>query len=166
MCYNFRKIQENDIESVWALFQGIKAEKIDMSFSEITEKEEILALVGNPSELTYVAVLEEDPHKVLCLIKGRREMTDEKRHAVFLSAATHPHARGGGLVAKLTEFALKEMKAEGVMIARIYVYSNNLASVNAVKKLDFIHAGTVLKHHKDMSTGEYVDDLIFHKVLD
>lgn len=166
MHYIFRKIQADDIESVWALVQGIKAEKIDMSFADITKKEEILAFVDNPSELTYVAVSEENPHQVLCLVKGRREMTDKKRHAVFLSAATHPHARGGGLVARLTEFALKEMKTEGVTIARIYVYSNNLASVNAVKKLDFIHAGTVLRHHKDSLTNEYIDDLIFHKVLD
>jgi ribosomal protein S18 acetylase RimI-like enzyme len=165
MHYNFRKIQAADIESVWTLFQGVKAEKIDMSFAEIT-KEEILAFLDNPSELTYVAVLEEDPHQVLCLVKGRREMTDKKRHATFLSAATHPDARGGGLVASLTEFALNEMKTEGVTIARIYVYSNNLASLNAVKKLDFIHAGTVLRHHKDSLTGEYIDDLIFHKVLD
>jgi ribosomal protein S18 acetylase RimI-like enzyme len=166
MNYIFRKMQVDDTESIWTLFQGIKAEKIDMSFAEITQKEEILAFVDNPSELTYVAVSEEDPHEVLCIVKGRREMTVEKRHAAFLSAATHPHFRGIGLVAKLTEFALKDMKDEGITIARIYVYSNNSSSIKAIKKLDFIHAGTVLKHHKDIITGEYIDDLIFHKTLD
>jgi ribosomal protein S18 acetylase RimI-like enzyme len=166
MNYIFRKMQVNDTESIWTLFQGIKVEKIDMSFAEITQKEEILAFVDNPSELTYVAVSEEDPHEVLCIVKGRREMTEEKRHAAFLSAATHPNFRGDGLVAKLTEFALKDMKNEGVNIARIYVYSNNCASINAIKKLNFIHAGTVLKHHKDIITGEYIDDLIFHNILD
>ena len=166
MNYIFRKMQVNDTESIWTLFQGLKAEKIDMSFTKITQKEEILAFVDNPSELTYVAVSEEEPHKILCLVKGRREMTEEKRHAAFLSAATHPNVRGGGLVADLTEFALKEIKDEGVTIARIYVYSNNSASLNAIKKLDFIHAGTVLRHHKDVTTGVYIDDLIFHKILD
>ncbi|MDP3387555.1 MAG: GNAT family N-acetyltransferase [Eubacteriales bacterium] len=166
MNYILRKMHVDDTESIWTLFQGIKAEKIDMSFAEITQKEEILAFVDNPSELTYVAILEEDPHEVLCIVKARREMTVEKKHAAFLSAATRPHFRGNGLVAKLTEFALKEMKDEGVNIARIYVYSNNCASINAIKKLNFIHAGTVLKHHKDIITGEYIDDLIFHKILD
>jgi ribosomal protein S18 acetylase RimI-like enzyme len=166
MNYIFRKMQVDDLESIWSLFQGIKAEKIDMSFAEITQKDEILGFVNNPSELTYVAVSEEDLQEVVCIVKGRREMTDEKRHAAFLSAATHPHFRGEGLLAKLTKFALKEMKDEGVTIARIYVYSNNTASINAIKKLDFIHAGTVLKHHKDLITGEYIDDLIFHKILD
>lgn len=166
MNYIFRKMQVDDLESIWTLFQGIKAEKIDMSFSEITQKDEILVFVNNPSELTYVAVSEEDPHEVLCIVKGRREMTDEKRHVAFLSAATHPHFRGYGLVANLTGFALKEMKNEGVTIIRIYVYSNNSASINAIKKLDFTHAGTVLRHHKDLITDEYIDDLIFHKILD
>lgn len=58
------------------------------------------------------------------------------------------------------------MKNEGITIARIYVYSNNKASLSAIRKLDFVHAGTVLRHHKDLETGEYVDDLIFHKLLD
>lgn len=58
------------------------------------------------------------------------------------------------------------MKKDGVAIARIYVYSNNTASLNAIKKLDFIHAGTIIRHHRISETGEYVDDLIFHKILD
>lgn len=166
MSYIFRRMQKNDVESIWALFQGLKKEKIDMSFAEVNDSEEILDFIDNPAQLTYVAVSEENPHEVLCLVKGRREMTEKKRHAAFLSAATHPEARGGGLVAKLTEFALNEMRNEGVTIARIYVYSDNTASVNAIKKLDFIHAGTVLRHHKDPSTGAYIDDLIYHKILD
>ena len=165
MNYIFRKIQKEDTESIWTLFHGLKEEKIDMSFAEVKDKEEIRNFIDNPAQLTYVAVSEENPNEVLCLVKGRREMTTEKRHAVFLSAATHPKVRGIGLVAKLTAYALEEMKKEGVTIARIYVYSNNKSSMNAIKKLDFIHAGTVLRHHKDPSTGSYVDDLIYHRIL-
>ncbi len=166
MNYLFRKMQVEDIDSLWTLFQGIKAEKIDMSFTEMMAKDELLSFINNPSKLTYVATLKENPHHILCIVKGQREMADKKRHAVFLSAATHPQVRGSGLAAKLTNYALEEMKDEGVTIARVYVYSNNKASINAVKKLDFIHAGTVLRHHKDMLTGEYIDDLIYHKILD
>lgn len=162
----YRKIQKEDIESIWTLFQGLKEEKIDMSFAEVKDIEEILDFIDNPAQLTYVAVSEDQPHEVLCLVKGRREMTSEKRHAAFLSAATHPKVRGIGLVAKLTAYALEEMQKEGITIARIYVYSNNKSSVNAIRKLNFIHAGTVLRHHKDPSTGAYIDDLIFHRILD
>ena len=129
-------------------------------------KDEVLNFVDNPAQLSYVAVRADEPSRVLCLLRGRRDMTDEKSHAVFLTAATHPDARGSGLAAELTNFALDQMKNEGVKIARIYVYSNNHASLNAVKKLGFVHAGTVLRHHRDQVTSEYVDDLIFHKILD
>ena len=165
MNYIFRKIQANDAASLLTLFKGIKAEQIDMSFAEISQIEEILAFVDNPSELTYVAVSTDEPNRVLSIVKGRRELTAEKRHAVFLSAATHPLARGQGLAAKLTQFALEDMKKEGVTIARIYVYSDNQASLNSIQKLDFTLAGTVLRHHR-LETGEYIDDLIYHKVLD
>ena len=137
-----------------------------MTFAEIVSKEELLDYIDNPAELTYVAISEEKPNQVLSIVKGKRDLSLDRLHAVFLSAATHPQARGYGLAAKLTDFALGEMKDEGVSIARIYVYSDNKASINTVKKLDFVHAGSVLRHHKDLDCGEYVDDLIFHKVLD
>ena len=165
MNYIFRKLQFNDAESLLLLFQGIKAEQIDMSFVEIKQIEEIQNFVDNPSELTYVAVLKDQPDQVLSIVKGRRELTEEKKHAVFLSAATHPSVRGQGLAAKLTNFALNEMKNQGITIARIYVYSNNESSINSVKKLDFTLAGKVSRHHK-LKSGEYVDDLIYHKILD
>lgn len=122
--------------------------------------------IDNPSQLTYVAVTEEKPNEVICIVKGRRDLSKEKSHAAFLSCATHPKERGKNLAIKLTNFALEEMKKEGVNIVRIYVYSNNQASLNAIKKFDFTKAGVVLRHHIDLNTGEYVDDIIFHKILD
>lgn len=166
MKYQLRKINSHDIDSIWSLIKILKAEGVDITFTELTAKEDVLNFIDNPAQLSYVAVTPDEPCSVLCLVRGRREMTDEKSHAVFLTAATHPEARGSGLAAELTNYALNEMKHEGVNIARIYVYSNNTASLNAVKKLGFVHGGTVLRHHKDQCTGEYVDDLIFHKILD
>ncbi len=166
MDYNFRRMQTADLDSVWTLIEHLKQEGSEISFAELAAKEEAMQWVNNPSHLTYVAVDPQQEDRVLCLVRGRREMTSEKAHAAFLTAATHPDARGTGLAAELTEFALEAMKHEGVTIARIYVYSDNEASLNAVRKLGFIHAGTILRHHKNVKTGEYIDDLIFHKLLD
>lgn len=166
MNYYFRRIKSDDIDSVWSLIELLKSEGAEMSFTELTGKEEILNFIDSPAQLSYVAVTKEEPSRVLCLVKGRRDMASEKSHAAFLTAATHPDARGFGLAAELTNFALDQMKKVGVNIARIYVYSNNQASLNTVKKLGFVHAGTVLRHHMDQATGEYVDDVIFHKILD
>lgn len=166
MAYYFRKINSADLDSLWSLIELLKAEAAEVSFTDITAKEELLKFVGNPAKLTYVAVTKKSSARVLCLVSGRRDMAKGKSHATFLSAATHPDVRGSGLAVELTNFALNQMKNEGVNIARIYVYSNNQASLNAVKKLNFVQAGTVLRHHRDLVTGEYVDDLIFHKILE
>lgn len=159
-------MNSSDIHSVWSLIQLLKTEGAEISFTELTAKEELLNFIDNPAQLCYVAADKEEPNRILCLVRGRREMTNEKSHAAFLTAATHPEARGLSLAAELTNFALAEMKTVGVNIARIYVYSNNKASLKAVEKLGFVHSGTVLRHHKDQATGEYVDDLIFHKLLE
>ncbi|MBE0449724.1 MAG: hypothetical protein IBX70_02640 [Clostridia bacterium] len=57
------------------------------------------------------------------------------------------------------------MKKKGVTIARIYVYSDNKASLHAVEKLGFALGGKVLMHHLNVKSGHYVDDIIFHKIL-
>ncbi len=165
MKYYFRKINSEDTNNVWSLIELLKKEGADISFTELKSKDEVMNFIDNPAQLTYVAVTKEDPSSILSVVRGRRDMSNEKSHAAFLTAATAPHARGSGLAAELTNFALEQMKKEGVNIARIYVYSNNHASLNAVKKLGFVHSGTVLRHHRDLVTGAYVDDLIFHKVL-
>jgi ribosomal protein S18 acetylase RimI-like enzyme len=166
MDYNLRRMMSVDLDSVWSLIELLKAEGADITLTELTAKEEVLQWVNNPAQLTYVAVTTDEKANVICLVKGRRDMTPEKSHAAFLTAATHPAARGTGLAAKLTNYALNQMKHEGVNIALIYVYSDNQASLNAVQKLGFVHAGTVLRHHQDQTTGEYINDLIFHKLLD
>lgn len=165
MDYSLRRMSYSDIESVWSLINLLKDEGAEISFTELTKKEEVIDWVGNPAKLVYVAVTIEEPFRVLCLVKGRRDMSAEKSHAAFLTAATHPDVRGSGLAVELTNYTLTQVKNEGVNIARIYVYSDNRASLNTVKKLGFVHAGTVLRHHRDMLTGEFIDDMIFHKIL-
>ena len=166
MDYIMHRMTHDDLEGVWRLIEHLKAEGAEVTFTELVAKEEAMLWIDNPAHLTYVAVDSNDPELILSLVRGRRDLSAEKSHAAFLTAATHPSARGTGLVSELTQFALKEMAKEGVTIARIYIYSDNRASLNAVRKLGFIHAGTVFRHHRNLKTGEYVDDLIFHKLLD
>ncbi len=166
MNYSFRRMTHDDLEGVWTIIEHLKAEGAEVTFTELLAREEAMQWIDNPAHLTYVALDDEHPGIVLALIRGQRELSTEKAHAAFLTAATLPSARGTGLAAELIQFALKEMQQEGVTIVRIYVYSDNDSSVGAVRKLGFIHAGTVLRHHKNLKTGAYVDDLIFHKLLD
>lgn len=166
MNYSFRRMTHDDLEGVWTIIEHLKREGAEVTFTELLAREEAMQWIDNPAHLTYVAIDDDHPGTVLAMIRGRRELSPEKAHAAFLTAATLPSARGTGLAAELTQYALVEMQHEGVNIVRIYVYSDNASSLSAVRKLGFIHAGTVLRHHKNPKTGTYVDDLIFHKLLD
>lgn len=84
--YYFRKLRTTDLENLWSLIEILKREKIDMSFAEIQNKEELLDFIDNPAELTYIAVTKENPMQVLCLVKGKRKLSKDKSHSVLLSA--------------------------------------------------------------------------------
>lgn len=159
----FREMKHTDIHKIWSLFKFLKSEGIEISFADVPSEEVLATWVSSDCLLTYVAVQESE---ICCVVRGKREDSPEKRHAVFLTAATAPTFRGQGLAASLTDFALRDMaEKHQVKIAHIYVYSDNLSSLKAVAKMGFEHAGTVKWHHYDFKTHEFVDDLIFHKYL-
>lgn len=159
----FKSLEREDISKVWEFFVQLRLEGAEVSFAEVETKEILESWIDNPAHLTYIAL--ENNQKLLGVVRGKREMTDEKKHAAFLTAAIHPDARGKQIAAELTSFALSDMKKQGVTIARIYVYSDNNASLHAIEKLGFTLGGKVLMHHLDVKTGLYVDDIIYHKIL-
>ena len=158
----FKTLESADVANVWSFIKSLISESAEVSFTEISGADEIQSWVNSETEMVFLAY---ESDQLLGILKGRRESLPEKQHAVFLTAAIQPFARGKHLAKALTEYALGEMKQRGVLIARIYVYSDNIASLNAVKKLDFEQSGIVKMHHKNLETGLYVDDYIFHKLL-
>ena len=60
---------------------------------------------------------------------------------------------------------MDRLKENGIKIARAYVYSDNTSSVSTLLKCGFTLSGCVHMHHLDERTNQYVDDLIFHKIL-
>lgn len=163
MDFNCHRVTQNDLADVWQLFQALRQEGALMSFADYEHITEILDWPHSSEHLVYVA--RDEQNRLSAVVRGKREDTPEKRHAVFLTAATASHARGLGLAKILTEYALEQMVQEGVQLARIYVYSDNLPSIRAVSKLGFTQAGKVLHHHYNVKTSEFIDDLIFHKLL-
>lgn len=162
MTIEFRELRNEDIDEVYGLIELLKEEGSEVSFTDIQSKEEIGDWIDSDVNLTYVAL---EGSEVIAVVKGRRGNEESKRHSVFLTASTHPRVRGNGVAAMLTNYSLERMKEKGVVIARIYVYSNNKSSLAAVRKLGFTLGGSVLMHHYDSKAGEYVDDIIFHKIL-
>lgn len=158
----FKTLESADVANVWSFIALLIAESAEVSFTEISGADEVQSWVNSETEMVFLAY---EKDQLLGILKGRRDACPEKEHAVFLTAAIHPLVRGKHLAKALTEYGLEKMKQRGVLIARIYVYSDNIASLNAVKKLNFDQSGIVKMHHRNLETGLYVDDHIFHKIL-
>lgn len=158
----YRPMHLSDVDSVWRLIETLKEENGQVSLVEIPEKDELINWLNNENVLLYIA---ETDNQTVGLLKAARGPEPGKRHAAFLSIAVHPQYRNQGVARELTNTGLEDMKKDGVTIARAYIYSDNLSSINTVLRLNFTFAGSVLQHHYNEKSQQYVDDLIFHKIL-
>lgn len=160
----YRPMHLSDLDGVWRFLETIKKENSQVSLVEIPDKEELKSWLENESLFLYIAECS-DQDQVVGLLRGTRGSESYKRHSVILSIATHPDYRNQGIARELTNTGLEDMKKDGIVIARAYVYSDNSSSINTVLRLGFTFSGNVLMHHYNDKQKQYVDDLIFHKIL-
>lgn len=158
----YRPMHLSDVDSVWRLFEKLKQENSQVSFIEIPQKEELEEWLENENLFLYIAECKDE---VVALLRATRGNEPHKRHAVTLSIGTHPEYRNQGIARELTNTGLEDMKKDGITIARVYIYSDNIPSINTILRLGFTFAGSVLMHHYSDMTKQFVDDLIFHKIL-
>ncbi len=158
----YRPMHLSDVDAVWAFLETIKVENSQVSLVEIPDKEELKSWLENESLFFYIA---ECTDKVVGLLRATRGNEIYKRHSVNLSIAVHPEYRSQGIAKELTNTGLEDIKKDGITIARTYIYSDNLPSINTVLRLGFTFTGSVFMHHYNIKTNQNVDDLIFHKIL-
>lgn len=158
----YRPMHLSDVDEVWRFLETIKEENSQVSLVEIPDKDELKSWLENDCLFLYIA---ESKDKVVGLLRATRGSEAGKRHAVTLSIAVHPEYRNQGIAKELTNTGLDDMKQDGIAIARTYIYSDNISSINTVLRLGFTFAGNVLMHHYNDGSKQYVDDLIFHKIL-
>lgn len=159
----YRPAHLSDVEKLWELFEVLKIERTGMSFSEVDSRNEIRKWLEAENIFLYIA---EQDDSVLSAFRAVRGTEQNMRHAAVLSIATHPDYRNQGIARELINMGLEDMKKDGVTLARAYIYSDNIPSVSTALKLGFTLSGTVYRHHFNDSLKQYVDDLIFHKLLD
>ncbi|MBN2259783.1 MAG: GNAT family N-acetyltransferase [Clostridiales bacterium] len=158
----YKLFEINDLEIVFNFFQLLKAEGADISFTDVKTMEELENWFEDRNIVIVVAV-EED--KLIAVARGKIGEAD-KSHSAFLTVAVSPDVRNMGIASHITKTLEKELVNRGVEIVRAYVYSDNEASIRTLQKQGFVYSGKVLMHHYDFENNAYVDDLIFHKLLE
>lgn len=158
----YRPMHLSDVDEVWKLLETLKLENSQVSLLEIPDKRDLQGWLENENLFLYIA---ECKDQVIALLRATRGAEQGKRHSAILSIATHPEYRNQGIARELTNTGLEDMKKDGIVIARVYIYSDNISSINTILRLGFTFGGSVLMHHYNDKTKQYVDDLIFHKIL-
>lgn len=133
-----------------------------MSFTAIDTEKKLSDEINDP--LTYLFITSDENEVVTSMLKGARG-ADKKYHSVYIACAVKKKFRNKKLAFQITNYALKEMKKDGVLIARTKIYSWNEASIATIKKCGFEEGGRILMHEYDECLNAFIDDLIFHKVL-
>ena len=159
----YRPMHLSDIDKVWQLLEVLKIESIGLSFVEIPDKEELQSWLEAENNYFYIA---DDDENVLGILRALRGSERSTHYSVLLSVATHPDYRNQGIAKELISAGLEDMKKDGINLARAYILSDNITPICALLRLGFTLSGSVFRHHFDEVTKEYVDDLIFHKLLD
>lgn len=157
----FRELLLEDIPQVISFFRKLKEEKAGVSYAECESSDEIREWIDNSNIYVYAALLES---KVVGVFKGRSD-GGNKGHSAFLTCAVDERHRGNNIARNLTLYGLERLRENGIKIARAYVYSDNKPSINIILSCGFQFAGNVYMHHYDEEKQQYVDDLIFHKIL-
>lgn len=157
----YREFKKDDIEQTVSFFKDLHEEGAGVSFSSIQQETEIEEWMKDPCIDIYVA---EFNNEILGVFRGKKG-NPGRDHSSFLTAAISKKHRGQKIGQNLTYYGLDKLKESGVKIARAYVYSNNASSVSALLKCGFTSSGCVHMHHYDEKINQYVDDLIFHKIL-
>lgn len=156
-----RATKLGDVDKILKLFDELREENLQVSFSKIKDKDILLNMLNNKDMYFYVALVN---NEIVGVFRGLRG-EDYKKHSCFLTVAIKKSFRGNGIAKILTEYGLIELKKEGIKIARAYIYSDNRASIFNIFKLGFTMSGSVHMHHYNEKLDRYVDDLIFHKIL-
>jgi RimJ/RimL family protein N-acetyltransferase len=157
----FRDLKVEDIPQVLDFFMELKRENAGVSYTEYDNEEQIGEWLDDPNIFGYAAVMGD---KVLGVFKGRSD-GGNKRHSAFLTCAVDGSYRGKNIAKSLTNYGLERLKENGIKIVRAYIFSDNKPSINTILSLGFQFAGNVYMHHYDEEKQQYVDDLIFHKIL-
>lgn len=161
MNISFEKMSISDIPEAVKLFTKLREEGSEVSFAEAEGEEAIIQWLNNPSFYLYVAKCDGVLGAVFRCMRGE----GSKNHSGFLTIAVDPQFRGKHMASSFTRYCLGELKKEGLQLVRVYIYSDNISSINTALKCGFTLSGNVYKHHYKEDKGYYVDDLIFHMEL-
>jgi RimJ/RimL family protein N-acetyltransferase len=157
----YKKASLDDAGKILSFCLELKAQDAKMSFTDFDSLEIVEGHLNDPNTFLYIALDNEEVIAMFRAVRGR----GNKTHSCKVACAVRRDYRKRNLATEITLYGLADIKTEGVIIARTYIYSWNEASIATIKKCGFEESGRVFMHQYEEKVGGYIDDLIFHKLL-
>lgn len=161
MTIEIKRLESRHLTQFLHLCRELDAEGAGVSFTRLKSIEDTEELLADQRTFLYGA-FEND--KLLGVFRARQGGPG-KEHSCYIAAALTAASRRQGIARKLMNYALKDLKANGIWMIRAWVYSNNHPSICSLLDAGFMWAGTNHCHQWDEKEQDYVDDLLFHKDL-
>ena len=154
-----RSMEMRDVPKVLGLFGQLSVEMTSVPFDTVADEAQIATWLDRDDTFVYVAA---DGDLILAVIRAKRGQNN-KAHAAHIALAVDERFGGRKFAVQLTYFCIDALKDEGVQLVRAFVYSNNQSSIETVLSCGFSLSGAVYKHHYDLQTDRFIDDLVFYK---
>lgn len=150
------------IDKIFEFCNDLKRENAKMSFADIEDKSTLIKWIESDFVRLYLTI---DSDGTLLAMLRADIGSGNKSHSAYLAAATKIEARNKGIGQDLVKYSLKKLKDEGIKIVRTKIYSWNKPSISTIEKCGFTLSGRIVMHEYDEDLEDYIDDLIYHKIL-
>lgn len=161
MKIQYLKPEKSDAEMMFDLFQQLKRDGHELTFADVRHPQEIVAWLETESNSLYIARHFQQVIGVLRAVKGKEKTS----HACQITIAVSSEYRQQGIAKSLVQYGLSDLKNQGILIARAFVFSDNKPSLNTLLSVGFTITGSIAKHHYNHQKEIYADDIIMHKEL-
>ncbi|MDW7670362.1 MAG: GNAT family N-acetyltransferase [Bacillota bacterium] len=161
MKIQYSKPEKNDAELIFDLFQQLKRDSHEVTFAEVENPQEIINWLETDSNSFYIARYNQQVIGVLRAVKGK----EKTAHACQITIAVSSEYRQQGIAKSLVQYGLSDLKNQGILIARAFVFSDNKPSLNTLLSVGFTITGSIAKHHYNHQKELYADDIVMHKEL-
>jgi ribosomal protein S18 acetylase RimI-like enzyme len=161
MKIQYMKPEISDAEKMFNLFQQLKRDGHEVTFADVSHPKEIVAWLETENNSFYIARHFE---QVIGVLRAVKEI-GKTAHACQITIAVSSEYRQQGIAKSLVQYGLSDLRNQGLLIARAYVFTDNKPSLNTLLSVGFTITGSIVKHHYNHQKEIYVDDIIMHKEL-
>ena len=152
---------KRDADEMIVLLQQLKSDHHEISLTYIENTDTLIREMECRRQSFYIARVNQQIAGILRSFRG----IGPTEHSSRITIAVSSQHRKQGIAKNLLQFGMADLKTRGITIVRGLVYSDNRASLNVLISAGFTISGSIVKHHLNQATNQFVDDIVLYREL-